>query len=71
MTDRCPVCGSALPERPLRLRYEARTYAFDSERCKRVFEENPDRYLDAGGEVLDRPREYSLALACLTAERAH
>lgn len=56
MTDRCPVCGSALPERPLRLRYEARTYAFDSERCKRVFEENPDRYLDAGGEVLDRPR---------------
>jgi hypothetical protein len=38
------------------LRYENRVYAFDVERCRRIFEENPDRYLDAGGEILEQPR---------------
>jgi YHS domain-containing protein len=52
----CPICGQPLPERPLQLRYESRVYRFDAERCKRIFQENPDRYLDATGEVLDRPR---------------
>lgn len=53
----CPVCGESLPEDGgLRLRYERRIYAFDRERCKRIFQENPDRFLDAGGEVLDVPR---------------
>lgn len=54
--ERCPICGTVLTERRLRLRYESRTYAFDAEGCKRIFEENPDRFLDAGGEILDRPR---------------
>jgi YHS domain-containing protein len=40
----------------LRLRYEMRIYVFDREACKRIFQENPDRYLDAGGEVLPEPR---------------
>ena len=53
---RCAICGAGLPERPLRLRYENRVYAFDVERCRRIFEENPDRYLDAGGEILEQPR---------------
>ncbi len=29
---------------------------FDKEACKRIFQENPDRYLDAGGGVLPEPR---------------
>jgi len=40
----------------LSVRYENRTYSFDSERCKRIFYENPDRWLDAGGAVLEQPR---------------
>jgi len=56
VSEKCPICGAPLPERPLRLRYESRMYAFDTERCRRIFEENPDRFLDAGGEILDRPR---------------
>jgi len=53
---RCVVCKQPLGAVPLRLRYEGRHYAFDSERCKRVFQENPDRWLDAGGGVLNQPR---------------
>jgi YHS domain-containing protein len=57
MTDRiCPICHEPLPAKPIVLRYEMRTYAFDSERCKLIFQENPDRYLDASGEVLPEPR---------------
>ncbi len=57
MSERCPVCGEPLPPRGgLSLRYEQRVYRFDRERCKRIFQENPDRFLDAGGEVLDVPR---------------
>ncbi|HEX9269519.1 MAG TPA: YHS domain-containing protein [Candidatus Limnocylindria bacterium] len=53
----CPICGVPLEEPPaLRLRYEGRVYAFDRETCKRIFQENPDRYLDAGGGVLPEPR---------------
>ena len=57
MTTNCPVCGAPLPEPPpLKVRYESRTYAFDKEACKRIFQENPDRYLDADGGVLPEPR---------------
>ena len=57
MTTNCPVCGAPLPEPPpLKLRYESRIYAFDKEACKRIFQENPDRYLDADGGVLPEPR---------------
>ncbi len=58
MTDTrpCPICGDPLGDRPIRLRYEDHVYAFDQERCKRIFQENPDRYLDAWGEVLEEPR---------------
>ena len=57
MTDRaCAICRRPLPERPVALRYEQRVYRFDSDACKRVFQENPDRYLDASGEVLPEPR---------------
>lgn len=56
MRDRCVVCHRPLGERPIRLRYETRTYAFDQETCKRIFQENPDRYLDAAGDVLPEPR---------------
>ncbi len=52
----CAVCHRPLEERPIRLRYEMRSYAFDAEACKRIFQENPDRYLDAGGDVLPEPR---------------
>jgi YHS domain-containing protein len=52
----CPICGAEIGATPVRLRYEDRLYAFDAERCKRIFQENPDRYLDAGGEVLSEPR---------------
>ena len=49
-----------LPDVPavdrIRLRYEGRYYEFDRDRCKLIFQENPDRWLDAQGEVLDQPR---------------
>ena len=57
MTERrCVVCKNALPEGAIRLRYENKHYDFDTERCKRIFQENPDRWLDAFGGVLDKPR---------------
>ena len=52
----CVVCKQELGAGPLRLRYEGRVYEFDLERCKRIFQENPDRWLDAFGGVLDQPR---------------
>lgn len=53
----CPACHAPVGDPPaLKLRYEARIYAFDREVCKRIFQENPDRYLDAGGGVLPEPR---------------
>ncbi len=52
----CVICHRPLSPRPIRLRYEMRGYAFDQEACKRIFQENPDRYLDAAGEVLPEPR---------------
>lgn len=52
----CVICRRPLSEVPIRLRYEMRGYAFDREACKRIFQENPDRYLDAAGEVLPEPR---------------
>jgi YHS domain-containing protein len=54
--SRCPICHRELGERPIALRYEQRTYRFDRERCNRIFQENPDRYLDARGDVLPEPR---------------
>jgi len=56
LPDACPICKSPLGETPIRLRYEGQRYAFDRETCKRIFQENPDRYLDAGGGVLPEPR---------------
>lgn len=53
---RCVVCKQEVASGGMRLRYEGRHYAFDSERCKRIFQENPDRWLDAHGDVLDQPR---------------
>jgi len=53
---RCVICGEPLGESALRVRYESRIYAFDALKCKRIFQENPDRYLDATGEVLEEPR---------------
>ena len=55
-TSRCVICGAPLGEGALRVRYEARIYVFDAPKCKRIFQENPDRYLDATGEVLEEPR---------------
>lgn len=52
----CVVCKTALAVERIRLRYEGRYYEFDRDRCKLIFQENPDRWLDAFGEVLDRPR---------------
>lgn len=54
--DQCAICRRPLGERPFTLRFEMRAYAFDTEACKRIFQENPDRYLDADGEVLPEPR---------------
>ena len=57
MSDpRCVVCGGALGPEAIRVRYENNVYTFDKERCKRIFQENPDRYLDAFGGVLPEPR---------------
>ena len=53
---RCAICKKAITATAMRLRYEGQYYDFDSERCKRIFQENPDRWLDAGGAVLDQPR---------------
>jgi YHS domain-containing protein len=53
----CVICGASLEGVvALRIRYEERVYVFDRELCKRVFQENPDRYLDASGGVLPEPR---------------
>ena len=52
----CVVCKQPVGEGALRLRYEGRHYDFDRERCKRIFQENPDRWLDAFGGVLEQPR---------------
>ncbi|CAN5207569.1 hypothetical protein BH18CHL2_BH18CHL2_09570 [soil metagenome] len=56
MSEVCPICARALGGEPLRLRYEGRVYSFDRAACKLMFQENPDRYLDAGGGVLPEPR---------------
>lgn len=56
IADVCVICHRPLGESPIRLRYEQRRYAFDQELCKRIFQENPDRFLDASGEVLPEPR---------------
>ena len=56
MSPACPVCKTALEAAPVKLRYEGLSYAFDRELCKRIFQENPDRYLDADGGVLPEPR---------------
>jgi YHS domain-containing protein len=53
---RCVICGAPLEAGALRVRYEDRIYVFDALKCKRIFEENPDRYLDATGRVLEEPR---------------
>jgi len=53
---RCVICGTPLDDGALRVRYEDRVYAFDALKCKRIFQENPDRYLDATGRVLEEPR---------------
>jgi YHS domain-containing protein len=52
----CPICHRPLSDERITLRYEARLYSFDSASCKRIFQENPDRYLDASGAVLPQPR---------------
>jgi YHS domain-containing protein len=52
----CVICGATLSADSIRVRYEGRTYEFDRERCKRIFQENPDRYLDAFGGVRPEPR---------------
>lgn len=52
----CVVCKRELGAGVLRLRYEGRSYEFDREPCKRIFQENPDRWLDASGGVLEQPR---------------
>ena len=52
----CPICHKALGDAPITLRYEARVYSFDTGSCKLIFQENPDRYLDAAGDVLPEPR---------------
>ncbi len=56
MSAVCVVCKSVLEVGRIRLRYEGRYYEFDRGRCKLIFQENPDRWLDAYGEVLDQPR---------------
>jgi YHS domain-containing protein len=56
MTSRCVICKREITEGGMRLRYEGQYYVFDQERCKRIFQENPDRWLDARGGVLDQPR---------------
>ena len=55
-TQSCVVCGEPLGDAPIRLRYEGNVYAFNDQRCKRIFQENPDRWLDAHGGVLPEPR---------------
>lgn len=56
MNPCCIICRAELGELVIRLRYEERIYVFDREACKLLFQENPDRYLDAGGDVLPAPR---------------
>ncbi|TMC78823.1 MAG: YHS domain-containing protein [Chloroflexi bacterium] len=55
-TVRCAICGTPVADGALRVRYEDRIYTFDALKCKRIFQENPDRYLDATGGVLEEPR---------------
>jgi YHS domain-containing protein len=52
----CVVCKQPLGVGAMKIRYEGRHYEFDRDRCKRIFEENPDRWLDASGGVLETPR---------------
>ena len=52
----CVVCKAALEADRIRHRDEGRHYEFDRGRCKLIFQENPDRWLDAQGEVLEQPR---------------
>jgi YHS domain-containing protein len=54
--QRCVICGTPTGDGAIRVRYEDRIYVFDAEKCKRIFQENPDRYLDAAGGVLEEPR---------------
>ena len=54
--EACPICKGVLGPDAIRLRYEGRHYVFCSLRCKMTFQENPDRWLDAGGDLLPQPR---------------
>jgi hypothetical protein len=54
--QRCVICGRPLGPDVIRVRYENLIYVFDAPRCKLIFQENPDRYLDATGGVLEEPR---------------
>lgn len=56
MAQVCVVCKTVLEVGRIRLRYEGRYYEFDAARCKVIFQENPDRWLDAQGDVLEQPR---------------
>ena len=57
ISKNCPTCQAPLDDPPaFKLRYESNLYAFDREVCKRIFQENPDRYLDADGGVRPEPR---------------
>lgn len=58
MTDAgaCPICHQTVGQQAVTLRYESRLYTFDRLSCKRIFQENPDRFLDAQGDVLPEPR---------------
>lgn len=56
MSEACAICKGPLGTAPIRLRYEGRHYAFDRDLCRRIFQENPDRYLDADGGLLPEPR---------------
>jgi P-type Cu+ transporter len=48
---RDPVCGMLVqPDSPYQAAYKGQNYAFCSSRCLELFQNQPDRYLETGGE---------------------
>jgi P-type Cu+ transporter len=52
---RDPVCGMLVqPDSPYQATYQGQDYAFCSSRCQELFQNQPERYLEPGGEEAEK-----------------
>ena len=52
---RDPVCGMlVLPDNPLKASYKSQEFAFCSTHCLKLFQDEPERYLESGGKKTEK-----------------